>query len=93
MADDGSTQAQTTWPLVKLSFKVMWDGAELIIQEVTGLSSETQTIEYRPVVAALYILLCVKNARRIQKFSNITPEKRASSKETRHCGINMPGIK
>lgn len=44
MADDGSTQAQSTWPLVKFSFKVMWDGAELIFQEVTGLSDRKSVV-------------------------------------------------
>jgi len=47
MADDGSAQSAATWPLVKFSFQVKWDDKELIFQEVTGLSSETQVIEYR----------------------------------------------
>jgi hypothetical protein len=47
MAEDGAAQSTATWPLVKFSFQVKWDDAELIFQEVTGLSSETQVIEYR----------------------------------------------
>ncbi|MGH2645286.1 MAG: phage tail protein, partial [Chitinophagaceae bacterium] len=47
MADDGSQQSQATWPLVKFAFRVKWDKDELIFQEVTGLTSETQIIEYR----------------------------------------------
>ncbi|ACU61385.1 conserved hypothetical phage tail region protein [Chitinophaga sp. YR627] len=72
MADDGSTQAQSTWPLVKFSFKVMWDGAELIFQEVTGLSSETQIIEYRGGSSPVYSTVKMPG---IQKFSNVTLKK------------------
>jgi phage tail-like protein len=72
MADDGSAQSQTVWPLVKFSFKVMWDGAELIFQEVTGLSSETQIIEYRGGSSPVYSTVKMPG---IQKFSNITLKK------------------
>ncbi|WP_343669962.1 phage tail protein [Chitinophaga sp.] len=72
MADDGSAQSQTVWPLVKFSFKVMWDGAELIFQEVTGLSSETQIIEYRGGSNPVYSTVKMPG---IQKFSNITLKK------------------
>jgi phage tail-like protein len=72
MADDGSSQSQTVWPLVKFSFKVMWDGAELIFQEVTGLSSETQVIEYRGGSSPVYSTVKMPG---IQKFSNITLKK------------------
>ncbi|WP_343690606.1 phage tail protein [Chitinophaga sp.] len=72
MADDGSVQSQTVWPLVKFSFKVMWDGAELIFQEVTGLSSETQVIEYRGGSSPVYSTVKMPG---IQKFSNITLKK------------------
>lgn len=44
MADDGSKQSASIWPLVKFAFKVMWDGNELIFQEVSGLSAETTPI-------------------------------------------------
>lgn len=72
MPDDGASQAQTTWPLVKFSFKVMWDGAELIFQEVTGLSSETQIIEYRGGSSPVYSTVKMPG---IQKFANITLKK------------------
>jgi phage tail-like protein len=72
MADDGSSQSQTVWPLVKFSFKVMWDGAEMIFQEVTGLSSETQVIEYRGGSSPVYSTVKMPG---IQKFSNITLKK------------------
>ncbi|MCF6405969.1 phage tail protein [Chitinophaga filiformis] len=58
--------------MVKFSFKVMWDGAELIFQEVTGLSSETQIIEYRGGSSPVYSTVKMPG---IQKFSNITLKK------------------
>lgn len=72
MADDGSTQSQATWPMVKFSFKVMWDGAEIIFQEVTGLTSETQVIEYRGGSNPIYSVVKMPG---IQKFNNITLKK------------------
>jgi len=42
MADDGSAQSQTNWPLVRFQFRVVYDNMEFIFQEVTGLSAETR---------------------------------------------------
>lgn len=71
MADDGSAQG-ATWPLPKFYFKVTWDGTEIAFQEVSGLDSEAQIIEYRhgnsPVFAP-------QKMPGIQKFSNITMKK------------------
>ncbi|OKS86520.1 phage tail protein [Mucilaginibacter polytrichastri] len=72
MADDGSAQSVATWPLVKFSFQVKWDDAELIFQEVTGLSSETQVIEYRGGSSKVYSTVKMPG---IQKFGNITLKK------------------
>jgi|HubBroStandDraft_2_1064218.scaffolds.fasta_scaffold395597_2 phage tail-like protein len=72
MADDGSKQAQTTWPLVKFSFQVKWDSTELIFQEVTGLSSETQIIEYRGGNSKVYSAVKMPG---LQKISNVTLKK------------------
>lgn len=47
MADDGSAQTQTIWPLPKFHFQVKWDDTELAFQEVSGLDIETQPLEYR----------------------------------------------
>lgn len=46
MADDGSAQS-ATWPLPKFYFQVKWDSEVLQFQEVSGLDTETQVIEYR----------------------------------------------
>ncbi|MFL9482809.1 phage tail protein [Chitinophagaceae bacterium LWZ2-11] len=72
MADDGSAQSASIWPLVKFSFQVKWDDAELIFQEVTGLSSETQVIEYRGGNSKVYSTVKMPG---IQKFGNITLKK------------------
>lgn len=72
MADDGSAQSAATWPLVKFSFQVKWDDAEYIFQEVTGLSSETQVIEYRGGNSKVYSTVKMPG---IQKFGNITLKK------------------
>jgi phage tail-like protein len=47
MADDGSTQSTSVWPLPKFHFQVKWDDSEVAFQEVSGLDIEAQTIEYR----------------------------------------------
>lgn len=72
MADDGSAQSASVWPLVKFSFQVKWDDAEFIFQEVTGLSSETQVIEYRGGSSPVYSTVKMPG---IQKFSNVTLKK------------------
>ena len=72
MADDGSAQSAATWPLVKFAFKVMWDGAELIFQEVTGLSAETQVIEYRGGSSKVFSTVKMPG---IAKYGNITMKK------------------
>ena len=52
MADDGSAQSDTVWPMPKFHFEVKWDGgtgAGMVsaFQEVSGLDLEAQPIEYR----------------------------------------------
>jgi len=47
MADDGSAQSTTVWPLPKFYFQVKWDSNVMSFQEVSGLDIEAQPIEYR----------------------------------------------
>lgn len=48
MADDGSAQSQTIWPISKFYFSVdIGDQTDLAFQEVSGLDTEAQIIEYR----------------------------------------------
>lgn len=72
MADDGSAQSAAVWPLVKFSFHVKWDDKEILFHEVTGLSSETQVIEYRGGSSKLFSTVKMPG---IQKFGNVTLKK------------------
>jgi phage tail-like protein len=47
MADDGSAQSTSVWPLPKFYFQVKWDSEVMSFQEVSGLDAEAQIIEYR----------------------------------------------
>jgi len=47
MADDGSAQSSSVWPLPKFHFQVKWDDSEVAFQEVSGLDIETEPLEYR----------------------------------------------
>lgn len=48
MSDDKGDQQASVWPLPKFYFAVQFgDGMDVKFQEVTGLESETQVIEYR----------------------------------------------
>src|SRR4051812_42537711 len=46
MADDGSAQSTTEWPIPKFRFEVKWDSEVMAFQEVSGLDVESQPIEY-----------------------------------------------
>ena len=48
MADDGSTQSSTVWPLPKFHFQVKWDSDVMSFQEVSGLSDESQVTLIAP---------------------------------------------
>ena len=56
MADDGSAQSTSVWPMPKFYFEVSWDANTMSFQEVSGLDVEAQVIEYRhgdsPAMAA-----------------------------------------
>jgi phage tail-like protein len=47
MADDGSAQSTSVWPIPKFHFEVKWDSEVMSFQEVSGLDVEAQPIEYR----------------------------------------------
>ena len=47
MADDGSAQSTSVWPISKFYFQVKWDDQQMSFQEVSGLDTESQAIEYR----------------------------------------------
>jgi len=74
MADTGDVQSSNIWPLVKFSFKVTIPSLSetFDFQEVTGLSSETQVIEYRGGASKVYSVYKMPG---IQKFGNVTLKK------------------
>ena len=72
MAENGATQSANTCPLVKFQFSVKIGSDELFFQEVTGLSSETQVIEYRAGNSQAYSTVKMPG---IKKFGNITLKK------------------
>ncbi len=72
MADDGSTQSTSVWPLPKFYFQVKWDAEELSFQEVSGLDIEAQTIEYRHGDSPEFSTI---NMPGLKKFSNVTMKK------------------
>ncbi|MBL0911957.1 MAG: phage tail protein [Bacteroidia bacterium] len=72
MADDGSAQSTTVWPMPKFHFSVKWADATMSFQEVSGLDTETQVIEYRHGDSAVFSTIKMPG---IAKFGNITMKK------------------
>ncbi len=72
MADDGSAQSTSVWPLPKFHFQVKWDSEELSFQEVSGLDIESQPIEYRHGNSKEFSTIKMPG---IQKSGNITMKK------------------
>ncbi len=72
MADDGSAQSTTVWPLPKFHFQVKWDSEVLQFQEVSGLDTEAQVIEYRAGDSPVFSTIKMPG---IQKTSNVTMKK------------------
>lgn len=69
MANDGSS-GDAVWPLPQFSFQVTW-GSQMKIpfQEVSGLDTETQVIEYRKSSSPAYSTIKMPG---IKKFGNVT---------------------
>ena len=59
----------TNYPLPKFHFLVEWGGSRIGFTEITGLSVETETIEYREGSSPEYSVVKMPGMR---KFSNIT---------------------
>ena len=72
MADDGSAQSKTIWPISKFYFNVKWGSEQLSFQEVSGLETETQPIEYRHGDSPVFSAIKMPG---IAKFGNITMKK------------------
>ncbi len=72
MADDGSTQSTTVWPIPKFYFQVKWDTEVMSFQEVSGLDVESQPIEYRNGDSPEFSVTKMPG---IKKFGNVTMKK------------------
>jgi phage tail-like protein len=72
MADDGSAQSTSVWPLPKFHFQVKWDDTEMAFSEVSGLDMESQAIEYRAGNSPTFSTIKMPG---LKKFSNITMKK------------------
>lgn len=72
MADDGSAQSTTVWPIPKFYFQVKWDSEVMSFQEVSGLDVESQPIEYRHGDSPEFSTI---NMPGIKKSSNVTMKK------------------
>jgi len=66
------------WPLPKFYFSVSIDGTTMPFQEVSGLDSETQVIEYRAGNAKGFSTIKMPG---IKKFSNVTLKKGVFAKD------------
>ena len=72
MADDGSAQSKTVWPLPKFYFQVKWGSTVMSFQEVSGLDIETQPIEYRNGDSKEFSVIKMPG---IKKTGNVTLKK------------------
>ncbi len=72
MADDGSTQSQTVWPLPKFRFEVKWDSTVMHFQEVSGLDVEAQPIQYRAGDSPSFSVIKMPG---LKKYSDVTMKK------------------
>jgi phage tail-like protein len=72
MADDGSAQSTTVWPLPKFYFQVKWGDQEMSFQEVSGLDIEAQPIEYRHGNSKEFSVIKMPG---IKKTGNVTMKK------------------
>ncbi len=72
MQQDDKLPSQNTWPAVKFAFSVNMGNTEILFQEVTGLSSETEIIEYRAGNSKQFSTVKMPG---IKKYGNVTLKK------------------
>jgi phage tail-like protein len=72
MADDGSAQSTSEWPIPKFRFEVKWDSQVMSFQEISGLDVEAQPIEYRRGDSPSFSVLKMPG---LKKYSDITMKK------------------
>jgi phage tail-like protein len=72
MADDGSQQSTSVWPIPKFNFQVKWDSAVMSFSEVSGLDVEAQPIEYRSGDSPVFSAIKMPG---LKKYGNVTMKK------------------
>jgi len=72
MADDGSAQSTSVWPLPKFHFQVKWDDAVMSFQEVSGLDIQSEEIKYRAGDSPNFSVIKMPG---MKKFGNVTMKK------------------
>lgn len=72
MADDGSKQSTTVWPMPKFRFEVKWDSVVMSFHEVSGLDVQAQPIEYRAGDSKAFSVIKMPG---IKKYSDVTMKK------------------
>lgn len=80
MADDGSAQSGTVWPISKFRFEVKWDSNVMSFQEVSGLDVEAQPIEYRHGDSPSFSAIKMPG---IKKYGNVTMKKGVFAKDNK----------
>ncbi|WP_299691867.1 phage tail protein [uncultured Tateyamaria sp.] len=75
MTDDPSA----VWPLPKFHFEVSFDGVTMAFQEVTGLDTEAQTLEYRAGNNPVFSTIKMPG---LTETSNITMRKGVAAKSS-----------
>lgn len=72
MADDGSKQSETVWPMPKFFFNVTWGGNEIAFQEVSGLDVQSEEIKYRHGNSKEFSVIKMPG---MKKYGNVTMKK------------------
>jgi phage tail-like protein len=72
MADDGSAQSTSVWPLPKFHFQVKWDATVMSFQEVSGLDIQSEEIKYRQGDSPAFSVVKMPG---LKKFGNVTMKK------------------
>ncbi|WP_394808067.1 phage tail protein [Nitrosomonas sp.] len=72
MADDGSSQSTTVWPMPKFYFQVKWDSQVMSFQEVSGLDIQSEEIKYRHGDSPEFSVIKMPG---MKKVGNITMKK------------------
>lgn len=72
MTDDGANPSAGNWPLPKFRFQVEMGGEVMTFQEVSGLDTEAQPIEYRAGQSPTFSALKMPG---LKKYSDVTLKK------------------